>query len=196
MRVGQLERHWDHNCLALGLSQGFIEPLEATALLLVQVAIENFIDRYESAGFTAKHRDDYNRLMSDRFERVRDYIVAHYKLNTRDDSDYWRANRDNMAMSDVLRHVLDAWYRRRDLGEEIRRRNIQSHFTNLSWHCLLSGYGVYPPLADTQADRIDHYIDSKVADYLSRCALNFDSLATNLERLESPERHQTHTRLQ
>ncbi len=190
MRVGQLERHWHHNCLALGLSQGFIEPLEATALLLVQVALEIFMDRYESAGFAAKHRDEYNRLIDDRFERVRDYIVAHYKLNTRDDSEYWRANRNNMAMSDLLRHVLDAWYRRRDLGEELRRRKIQSHFTNLSWHCLLSGYGAYPALAEDQSSRIDHYVESKVAQYLARCALNFDSHATNLDRLKTPEHQQ------
>jgi Tryptophan halogenase len=195
MRVGQLARHWDHNCLALGLSQGFIEPLEATALLLVQVAIEIFMERYENAGFRPDHRDEYNRVISDRFERVRDYIVAHYKLNTRDDSDYWRANRDNMNLSDLLRHILDAWYRRRDLGEEIRRRKIQSHFTNLSWHCLFSGYGVYPPLADDQANRVDHYVESRVAEYLSRCALNFDSLSANLDRLQPNETHQSHARV-
>lgn len=185
MRVGQVERHWDHNCLALGLSQGFIEPLEATALLLVQVAIETFIAKFEDGGFDATHRDGYNRQMSDRFERVRDYIVAHYKLNTRDDSDYWRANRDNMELSGSLRHILDAWYRRDDLGAEIQRQNIQSHFTNLSWHCLLAGYGAFPPLAANQPGRGDLYREKNVPGFLERCALNFDSLHDNLERLKT-----------
>lgn len=195
MRVGQLERHWDHNCLALGLSQGFIEPLEATALLLVQVAIEIFIAKFEEGDFGAVHRDDYNRLINDRFERVRDYIVAHYKLNTRDDSEYWRANRDNMELSGSLRHILDAWYRRDDLGAEIQRQNIQSHFTNLSWHCLLAGYGAFPPLADNQPGRGDLYREKDVPGFLERCALNFDSLADNLARLGKPMTNMQQARL-
>ena len=196
MRVGQLERHWDHNCLALGLSQGFIEPLEATALLLVQVAIEIFIAKFEDGEFSDRHRDDYNRLIGDRFERVRDYIVAHYKLNTRDDSDYWRANRDNMDLSGSLRHILDAWYRRDDLGAEIQRQGIQSHFTNLSWHCLLAGYGAFPPLADNQPGRGDLYTEKDVAGFLQRCTLNFDPLADNLARLRSPATARQPARLQ
>jgi len=188
MRVGQLERHWERNCLALGLSQGFIEPLEATALLLVQVAIEIFIDRWPEGDFSDRHRDDYNRRIEDRFERVRDYIVAHYKLNTRDENDYWRTNRDNMQLSDSLRHILDVWYRRGDLTEEIRRQQIESHFGTLSWHCLLSGYGAYPPLADNQPKQGDLYMEQNVADFLRRCALNFDSHADNLARLKTLER--------
>lgn len=194
MRVGQLERHWDHNCLALGLSQGFIEPLEATALLLVQVAIEVFIDRFEAGEFSAVHRDEYNQLLHDRFERVRDYIVAHYKLNTRSDSEYWRANRENMALSAPLRHVLDAWYRQRDLGEELQRRNIQSHFTNLSWHCLLAGYGAFPPLADKQPATGDLYVEKGVSEFLERCASNFDSLGENLSFKTAGSKQHLHAR--
>ncbi len=188
MRVGQLERHWEQNCIALGLSQGFIEPLEATALLLVQVAIEVFIDRWREGEFGDRYRDEYNRRIDDRFERVRDYIVAHYKLNTRDDTDYWRANRDNMQLSDSLRHILDVWYRRDDLSEEIRRQSIESHFGTLSWHCLLSGYGAYPPLAANQPNRGDLYEEKNVAEYLRRCALNFDSHEENLARLKAADR--------
>ncbi|MEO0974639.1 MAG: tryptophan halogenase family protein, partial [Pseudomonadota bacterium] len=150
MRVGQREHHWERNCLALGLSQGFIEPLEATALLLVQVSIELFIRRFQLGAFEEEDRVAYNTAVHDRFERVRDYIVAHYKLNTRDDSAYWRANRDNMVLSDSLRHLLDVWYRRQDLSQEIQRQRLESHFGTLSWHCLLSGYGAYPALAPEQ----------------------------------------------
>ena len=183
MRVGQVEQHWARNCLGLGLSQGFIEPLEATALLLVQVAIELFMASYEKGGFTAEHRDEFNAKVDQRFERVRDYIVAHYKLNTRDDSDYWRANRDNMDMSDSLRHILDVWYRRGDLTDEIRRQNIESHFGTLSWHCLLSGYGAFPPLAPDQPGKGDLYAESDVAAFLDGCSLNFGSHRNNLEGL-------------
>ncbi|MEJ2274018.1 MAG: tryptophan 7-halogenase [Woeseiaceae bacterium] len=180
MNVGQLAKHWEKNCLALGLSQGFIEPLEATALLLVQQAIEMFVTRYERGNFTPEFRDDYNTKVHERFERVRDYIVAHYKLNTRDDTDYWRANRENMVLSDSLRHILDVWYRREDLAKEIDRQKIESHFTAASWHCLLAGYGAFPPLADDQPGRGDLYEEHAVADFLRRCSLNFRSHRENL----------------
>lgn len=183
MRVGQLEKHWEKNCLGLGLSQGFIEPLEATALLLVQQAIEMFVARFEKGEFTSQYRDEYNKKVHERFEGVRDYIVAHYKLNTRDDSEYWIANRENMALSDSLRHILDVWYRRGDLVKEIERQDIETHFTQLSWHCLLSGYGAYPPLAGNQPGTGDLYEEQNVRKFLTRCALNFGSHRENLDAL-------------
>jgi len=175
MRVGQLESHWEKNCLAVGLSQGFIEPLEATALLLVQVTVELFIRHFEDAGYSDGQRATFNRKIDDRFERVRDYIVAHYKLNTRDDSDYWRANRENRQLSESLRQILDVWYRCGDLGAEIQRQNLESHFGTLSWHCLLSGYGAYPPLAPKQPGQGDLYEEKKVEAFLAGCLLNFDA---------------------
>jgi hypothetical protein len=186
MRVGQLERHWERNCLAVGLSQGFIEPLEATALLLVQVTIELFINALEEAEFAATHRDAFNRKIDARFERVRDYIVAHYKLNTRSDSEYWIANRENMTLSPSLREILNVWYRCGDLTEEIRRQDLESHFGTLSWHCLLAGYGAFPALADKQPGRGDLYSEKGVAAFLDGCALNFEEHSAALARQPAP----------
>lgn len=183
MKVGQLDKHWFRNCIGLGLSQGFLEPLEATALHLVQISIELFIIKYEQGGFGDEHRDEFNEKVHERFERVRDYIVAHYKLNTREDSEYWKANRDNMELSDSLRHILDVWYRRGDLTEEIQRQKIESHFGTLSWHCLLSGYGAYPPLAPDQPNKGDLYEEKDVQRFLAGCALNFRSHEDNLNSM-------------
>ncbi len=183
MKVGQLEKHWHRNCLALGLSQGFIEPLEATALHLVQICIELFISKYQEGNFGPALRDEFNSKITERFERVRDYIVAHYKLNTRDDSDYWKANRDNMQLSDSLRHILDVWYRRGDLTGEIERQKIESHFGTLSWHCLLAGYGAFPPFSREQPPNADFYRDRGVESFLRGCGLNFASHRQNLARL-------------
>ncbi|NHN37349.1 tryptophan 7-halogenase [Pseudomaricurvus alcaniphilus] len=180
MKVGQLEKHWHRNCLGLGLSQGFIEPLEATALHLVQICIELFIGIYEREKFTAAGRDEFNNKMTGRFERVRDYIVAHYKLNTRDDSEYWKANRDNKVLSDSLLHILDTWFRIGDVSKEIERQKIESNFNSLSWHCLLSGYGAYPPLVQKQLDKVDFFKDHKVEQFLQGCSLNFSSHQENL----------------
>jgi hypothetical protein len=173
MRVGQLEQHWSNNCIGLGLSQGFIEPLEATALHLVQISIEHFIYQFESGGFTAKNRQIYNQNISERFERVRDYIVAHYKLNTREDSDYWRENRANTKLSDSLIQILDTWYKCDDLSEEISRQKLTTHFDATSWHCLLAGYGVFPPLKPNQPGKGDLYIEQNIEQFLQGCSLNF-----------------------
>jgi len=175
MKVGQVEQHWQKNCLALGLSQGFIEPLEATALHLVQICIEYFSDMFEKGGFSNSERGTYNAFAKERFDRVRDYIVAHYKLNTRDDSDYWRDNRNNMVLSDSLKSIINSWFQREDLANEIKRQNIGMHWDSVSWHCLFAGYGAFPSLAQNQPGRGDLYKEQAVEQFISGCALNFES---------------------
>lgn len=180
---GQLARHWDHNCLAVGLAQGFVEPLEATALHLVLNTVDLFIDHLEQGGFTARHRNAFNAVITGRVERVRDYIVAHYKLNTRDDSEYWRANRANEHLSDPLLQILDVWFRRGDLPARLAEMEGLSHFQSLSWHCLLAGYGAFPPLAAEQRGDVDFYRDRDVARFLAGCAMNFPPQVEALQQV-------------
>jgi len=184
MRVGQLSKHWSRNCLAIGLAQGFIEPLEATALHLVQVSIESFMSHFEDGDFTAKYQDKFNQQITDRFEKVRDYIVGHYKLNTRHDSDYWIANRENKHFSDSLYHLLDVWFKRGDIAEEIRRQKLDTHFGALSWNCMLCGYGAFPPLEPNQPGKGDLYQEQGIETFLQGCALNFDDHLANLHRFK------------
>lgn len=177
MKVGQVTRSWEKNCLALGLSQGFIEPLEATALHLVQSSIEQFIDTF--ADFSADGQAEFNRLVHQRFESVRDYIVAHYKLSSRNDSHYWRANSSNMELSESLRQILDVWFRQGDLAKELSRQEngpqqLNSHFGATSWHCLLAGYGVFPPLRQPQPAEVrDAFTELELAAFFNGCSLNF-----------------------
>ncbi len=172
-RVGRVARHWERNCVAVGLSQGFIEPLEATALHLVLSTVEQFIRYYREGGCTDRHRAAFNAVAAERMDGVRDYIVAHYKLNTRTDSDYWRANAANEALSDPLLHILDRWFRRGDVAEELARQGQRSHFGNLSWHCLLAGYGAFPPVSEAPRDDMDFYAARNINAFLDGCALNF-----------------------
>lgn len=174
MKVGQVEQHWQRNCLALGLSQGFIEPLEATALHLVQICIEYFSDMFEKGGFSNSEQNTYNAFAKERFDRVRDYIVGHYKLNTRDDSDYWRDNRNNMVLSDSLKSIINTWFQREDLANEIKRQNIGMHWDSVSWHCLFAGYGAFPALAQNQPGRGDLYKEQAIEQFIGGCALNFE----------------------
>ena len=167
MRVGRLATTWTGNCLAIGLAQGFIEPLEATALHLVQATVEGFIE-----AFPVRERDAFNARIARRYEGVRDYIVAHYRLNQRRDTQFWRDNAAHDRLSDDLKAVMTAWFTGRDLPQTIADLGIGGYYAPLSWGCLLAGYGTFPdpaklrpsaPVADLPA--IDRLLD--------RCLLNF-----------------------
>ncbi|CAM3911111.1 tryptophan halogenase family protein [Roseateles saccharophilus] len=144
MRVGRADKHWSRNCVAVGLSQGFIEPLEATALMLIQFSVEGFIDALEGNGFEPGRRDAYNRRVNEMFEGVRDYVVAHYQLNTRSDTDYWRANRANRHISDRLASLLDVWDGGGDFEAELERHGSALMYLRPSWYALLAGMGRFP----------------------------------------------------
>lgn len=182
MRVGQVARHWEKNCLALGLAQGFIEPLEATALHLVQTSLESFLCAFVAGRYwlqrqwavPAQGQQQFNAQVSQRFERVRDYIVAHYKLNNRQDSAYWQANRANPRLSESLLQLLDVWYRGADLAQEISRQQLDCHFGTTSWHCLLAGYRQFPPCRVPQPAGVrDALVDLQIAELFRGCQLNF-----------------------
>jgi len=173
MRVGRVTQPWARNCLAVGLSQGFIEPLEATALHLVQETIEGFIEAYTRGGFGPEHRDAFNREINARFEGVRDYIVCRYRMNTRVDTEYWRDCAANDRISDALRQVLACWFAGGDLVAEIARLGIGLWFGELSWHCLLGGYGLYPEATRPATAREFRFDIAKISEFIDRCTLNF-----------------------
>lgn len=146
MKVGRVEESWRGNCLAAGLAQGFIEPLEATALHIVIATALEFAQAYEAGGFTPQHRDAFNASIAARYEGIRDYIVAHYRLNQRTDSDYWRTNAANSHLSDGLKAMMSAWFRQEDLSAaNDRAYGGKRYYANASWHCLFAGYGTFPP---------------------------------------------------
>ena len=186
MKVGRLAASWRGNCLAIGLAQGFIEPLEATALHLVQTTVERFIDAWGGGGFTPGGRDAFNAGIARRIEGIRDYIVAHYRLNRRDDTAFWRDNAANQALSDDLKAIMTRWFTGDDVVAEIARRDLGSFYTPMSWECLLAGYGTFPPPARLRpaAAPIDM---ARVDRLLDGCLLNFEDHDAVLVRLAGRE---------
>lgn len=172
MKVGQVEKHWHKNCISIGLSQGFIEPLEATALHLVQETVDSFISAFEAGGFSNTHQQEFNQRIRTRFEGVRDYIVCHYKTNSRSDTPYWQDNRNNLQISDSLQAILDCWDKGGDLTEEIDRQKIAAYYPAVSWHCLLAGVGRFPPLGITQAATHEVNVD-EISRFIQQCAQGF-----------------------
>lgn len=174
MNVGQVEKHWHKNCVSIGLSQGFIEPLEATALHLVQETIDGFISAFEAGEFSTTHQQEFNQRIRARFEGVRDYIVCHYKTNSRTDTAYWQDNRNNLHLSDSLRAILDCWDKGGDLTEEINRQKIAAYYPAVSWHCLLAGVGRFTPLGVTKAATHEVNVND-IRHFIQQCAQGFIS---------------------
>ncbi|WGO98563.1 tryptophan 7-halogenase [Saccharophagus degradans] len=146
MRVGRRDKHWIKNCVAIGLSQGFIEPLEATALALVQFSAAKLVDYYSiESNIDNNKRDDYNRVINNQFDGIKDYIVAHYKTNSLTHTKYWCDNRAHLdKLSPSLQQIFKCWISGADLSAEIQRQNIQKYYPVVSWYCLLAGMGMFP----------------------------------------------------
>ena len=102
------------------------------------------MDAFEAGGMTTANAGDFNAAIARRYEGVRDYIVAHYRMNQRQDTAYWRANATNANLSDSLKTLMTTWYTGKDLGAEIDAQGIAGYYAPLSWHCLFAGYGTYP----------------------------------------------------
>ena len=102
---------WNRNCVAIGLSGGFLEPLESTSIDLIQSGIQNLIALFPEAGCAAADRDEYNRLMDLEFERVRDFLMLHYVANQREDAPFWRDMRE-MDKPDSLAAKIETFRRR------------------------------------------------------------------------------------
>ena len=175
MRVGRYAKHWSRNCVAVGLSQGFIEPLEATALFFVQRTAASLVDALEKGDLGEAAQAAFNDGINARFEGTRDYIVTHYKTNTRTDTEYWRANAANAALSEQLRRLLGAWLSSRPIAPGIDSGAIGRSYPTLSWYCLLAGVGLFPDAASLRppTPREGRFDLEGVDNLLERSAVNF-----------------------
>lgn len=177
MKVGRVETSWTGNCLAIGLAQGFLEPLEATALHLVQSTLEGFLQAWRDGGYTPRHRDVFNAAIARRYEGVRDYLVAHYRLNRRRDTPFWRDNAAHDTLSDSLKALMTCWFTGGDLVHEIARQDIGRYYAPLSWGCLFAGYDTWPQRLRPGRDAADLPWLNR---FLDRCADHYPGHAQAL----------------
>jgi len=110
----------------------------------VIATVHEFAHAYESGGFTCQNRDRFNAAAAARYEGIRDYIVAHFRMNQRTDTDYWRANAANQALSDPLKAMMTAWFTHGDIAQVNREAYGRTHYSTMSWHALFAGYGTFP----------------------------------------------------
>ena len=149
-KAGRRKVSWIKNCLALGLSSGFLEPLESTSIHLVQAAILKFLDLFPMREPNPIVIDRFNEEMSFQYESIRDFIIAHYKVTEREDTEFWRYCK-HMSVPDSLDEKLELF----QLRGEVKPR-WSDIFSEVSWFAILYGQGLVPnghhPLADAMSE--------------------------------------------
>lgn len=187
-KQGRLKQNWSKNCLAVGLSQGFLEPIEAMALHLVYNSIGHFITEFGSGNFSNQNQQRYNQIIECSFDGVVDYIMAHYRMNSRRDTDYWRDNAANQNITPSFMAIVQSWLgsSQHNLADELKKYDIGSVFPLVSWQILFAGYGVFPPLEDTQRlIKGNESVDMlKLDDFIRRCGTNYGSHLKSLNALK------------
>ncbi len=162
---GRRETFWSHNCVALGLAAGFMEPLESTSIHLVQSSIGRLLNVLPGdLARTAQARETFNRLTRIEWARVRDFIVLHYFANAREDDPFWDECR-RMEIPDTLAEKIALF---REAGLFMREED--ELFLDDSWSQVMIGQGITPeswsPLADNvPGDDIGPFLESLANSY-------------------------------
>ncbi|MBB4659683.1 tryptophan halogenase family protein [Parvularcula dongshanensis] len=147
-RTGRRQRAWVNNCVSIGLSSGFLEPLESTSIHLVQMAIVNLLKLLPRSAGDHRPAFEFNRLMAREYDRVRDFLVLHYHLNQREDAPLWRDMRA-LQIPDSLAEKIEAF---------VHRGEVEAYqdglFTPASWLSVLLGQGLVPSAYSRVTDNI------------------------------------------
>ncbi len=152
MRIGKTRRSRVKNCLALGLSSGFVEPLEATAIYSVQLALMWLVRYFPDTDFEPSVEKRYNELIDGLYSEIVDFIVMTFHLSNRTDTDYWRVVREDMEIPDSLQANLDLW--RHTMPDKLDLPN-STFFTPNSYRSALMGKRFYKGRSYPQSAMVD-----------------------------------------
>ncbi|MBU1438755.1 MAG: tryptophan 7-halogenase [Gammaproteobacteria bacterium] len=145
---GRRKKAWNKNCIAVGLSSGFLEPLESTSIALVETAIEKIILSFPTPHYRQQQVDRFNEVTMLEYERVRDFIILHYKANQRTDSQMW-LDCQQMAVPELLAEKIRIF---KSSGEIVRYP--WEIFGADSWLAVFNGLGVLPERYHPKVDQI------------------------------------------
>lgn len=143
---GKRRKMWRRNCIAIGLSGGFLEPLESTSIFLIQAAIMKLIELFPDSTLPKPVIAEYNRSMDQMFDEVRNFVILHYKQTARDDSEFWRYCR-NMPVPDELNYRMRLF----------REHAVATHrggelFIETNWIAVYLGQNLIPETYDPRVD--------------------------------------------
>ena len=147
--AGRRAQSWAKNCIGVGLAGGFLEPLESTSIYLIQIAVTHFVELFPTHARDSINRAEFNRRMEIEYERIRDFLILHYKATSRADSEFWRYCQA-MEVPDSLAYKMEQFTKR---GYVVPYR--EGMFYPPSWIAVCLGQGLIPERYDPQIDRLD-----------------------------------------
>ena len=165
--TGKRKKVWNKNVVAVGLSSGFLEPLESTSIHLIQSTVARLVTFFPDAGLVQDDIDEFNRQCDFEVERIRDFLILHYHATERNDSPFWDYCR-TMEIPDSLRRKMALY---RSHGRIVRDNN--ELFAEVGWLQVLHGQGIkargYHPLVDLLGEReIAAYLE-EIAGVVKKC---------------------------
>jgi tryptophan halogenase len=147
--TGRRNEFWKGNCLALGLSGGFVEPLESTAIHLIARGMDLLLRLFPDVECHASLQREYNRRMGADFAEVRDFIMLHYCTSEREDSDFWRWCK-TMEIPESLRERIDLFK-----AHGVLPSGNDELFRSASWQSVFEGMGIRPNKYSPPVDNLD-----------------------------------------
>lgn len=148
-QTGKRKASWEKNVVAIGLSAGFLEPLESTSIYLIQLGIQKLIQYFPIGNDSLVEREAFNRDLDLEYERIRDFLILHYQANSRDDSEFWRHCRE-MKLPASLEEKIEIF---------LHTARVVSYrkglFMPASWLAVYLGQGVRPFSYDSRVKRAD-----------------------------------------
>lgn len=157
--TGKRRKLWHKNCVAIGLSGGFLEPLESTSIALIQGAIMLLLKHFPDESFEEIQEKEFNRRMQEKYEECRNFLVLHYHATQRNDTEFWNYCR-TMSVPDELRHRLDLF---RKTG--FVSFNKSDLFLEHNWLAVLFGQRVVPEAYD---ERVDKFPEAEIRAVLEK----------------------------
>ena len=150
-KTGRRKKFWHKNCVALGLSAGFMEPLESTSIYLIQAGITKLLALFPDTSFPQIEIDEYNKILNLEFEQIRDFLILHYVATKRTGEPFWDYVR-NMSIPETLKVKIELFESR---GRFFRYDG--DLFTETSWVAVLLGQNIVPERCNPLVDSVDLY---------------------------------------
>lgn len=177
--TGRRRKFWNRNVVAIGLSAGFMEPLESTSLHLIQYGIMRLLALFPGTSMSPLLAEEYNRLTAQEYERIRDFLVLHYFANAREDGELWRYCA-RMDIPDTLRYKIEQF---RSHGVVVAEDG--ELFRNPSWIAVYLGQNIVPERAPAMtAMRADVPATSRIADVRRAIAEAAAAMPTHQDYVE------------
>ncbi|AUS81788.1 tryptophan 7-halogenase [Actinoalloteichus sp. AHMU CJ021] len=182
MRIGRSRDSWVNNCVAVGLSSGFVEPLESTGIFFIQNNIENLVKHFPDQRWSPQLRTSFNRAVNHAMDGVREFLVLHYRAAARADNEYWR-DAKTRVIPDGLGERLEQWRTKLPDAESIYPH--YHGFEAYSYVSMLMGLGGIPLAAppalahmdDTSAREEMRLIQHQAKDLVGRLPSQYEYFA-------------------